>query len=162
MYNNYIDPPISIINECACTFKTYHHYDVDKRIRNAININRLNLITLEPALNILGENILNKYKDINPSKEMINKLTSELTSGLYNCCIDNYFHVDQIRREPLQQNCNSENFKAIAEAHKMRYIDLNGVNSDLASRHKVEWLFYQGVAWQKEQEEIIKREMVYI
>ena len=151
-----LDPPISIINECACTFKTYDHYDVDKRIRNAINIHRLNLITLEPALNILGENILNKYQNINPSKEMINKFTSELTSGLYNCCIDNYFHVDQIRREPLQQNCNSENFKAIAEAHKRRYIDLDGVNSDLAFRHKVEWLFYQGVAWQKEQEEIIK------
>ena len=74
-----LDPPISIINECACNFKTYDHYDVDKRIRNAINIHRLNLITLEPALNILGENILNKYQDINPSKEMINKLTSELT-----------------------------------------------------------------------------------
>ena len=28
-----LDPPISIINECACNFKTYDHYDVDKRIR---------------------------------------------------------------------------------------------------------------------------------
>ena len=96
-YDHYdVDKPISIINECACTFKIYDHYDVDKRIRNAININRLNLITLEPALNILGENILNKYQDINPSKEMINKLTSELTSGLYNCCIGNYFHVELV------------------------------------------------------------------
>ena len=96
---------ISIINECTCGFKAYDHYDVGKNIKNVIYINRLNFDSLENDF-ILGEDILNKYRD--PSQELINKFTSELTSVLYSYCIDNYIPVD----------------------HKRRNMHLTGVNSD--------------------------------
>ena len=118
--------------------------NVGKGIRTTLNFD-----TLENDLIILGEYIRNKYLDINPSSEFINKFTSVLTSGLYSCCTDNYIRVDHNRCEPVQQNCNSENFKAITEAHKGPYLNLTGVNSHLVSYHKSEWLFYQGIPWQK-------------
>ena len=43
-----------------------------------------------------------------------------------------------------RNNCNSDNYKVIANTHHKRYLDLVDINYDLAKFHKEEWLFYQG------------------
>ena len=150
------EPSITTIDECACGFKEYGHLDIDKRIRNPIKISKLNLVTLDNDLIALGERISNKYRSKHPSEENINSFTNDVTIGIYNCCIDNYIENQHDLRIPIQQNCNSDNYKAIAEAHRKRYLDLHGTNFNLSAHHKEEWLYYQSIAWQEEQKEINK------
>ena len=149
-----------IVNECTCGFRDYSHVDVNRKIKSHINFHKLNLIGLEKDLNSLGDIIREKYQQVQfPSQELIDNFTRDITNGLYKCCLDNYIRRDirdNTRRVPTQTNCSSKNYKAIAEAHKLRYMDLENSNLTLANHHKNEWLFYQTVAWENEREELTK------
>ena len=149
-----MNSPIISISDCACGFDDYSHYDISKKIKRVVDIKKLNLISLEHDLHILGTSTLNKYKNMHSSQERIDEFTNDITNGIYRCCLKNYIAPNNPRRVPTQKNCNANNFQAIAEAHLKRYIDLTDTNIILADHHKEEWLFYQSISWQKEQEEL--------
>ena len=111
------------------------------------------MLTLHNKLTGLGNGLIEKYNDIIPSQLLINEFTNDLTNGVYDCCQESKVLFTPTTRIPQQQNCTSDNFKAIAEAHKYRYENLQD-DQQLSEYHKKEWLFYQTIAWEKEQEEM--------
>ena len=149
-------PPIEIIDECARCFNSYVHVDINRRIKSTINLKRLDLRNLDNSLQVLGNEIWDKYVNTYPSQKIVDDFYRDISDGIYNCCLENKNSCGFDNRQPTQQNCSSRNFRAIAEAHYTRYIDLIEVNNELAYHHKEEWLFYQHTAWEKEQEEISK------
>ena len=148
-----VSPTLDLLNECAGGFNNYDIYDLSKRIKHPINIKKLNLLSLQADLTKLGESLSEKYNNIPPSQDTIDHYTNDLTNGLYACCKENYSNSVTNTQQPPQLNCTSKNFKAIAYAHKHRYENIVD-NPDLAEHHKQEWLFYQTVAWEREEEEL--------
>ena len=157
----YLFPSISIINDSACGFKNYNHYDTSESIKNPINIKRQALNYLEYELNRFVGGILDKYSNLDMAHGLNNdfsldKFSNELSNGVYDCYMYSNSRYIQCRREPTQNNCNSQNFMGIADVHYKRYLDLLDSNYLAVSHHKEEWLFYQGIYWQKEEEELNK------
>ena len=148
-----VSPTLDLVNGCACGINSYVEFDLSRRIKQPINIKKLNLLTLQNDFIDLGDYMSAKYSNIIPSQISIDEYVNELTNGLYSCCKDNYKQYAQNNLKPTQKNCTSKNFKAIADAHKHRYESIID-NPNLADYHKQEWLFYQTVTWQKEEEEI--------
>ena len=148
-----ITPSMDIINECASGTCNYEQYDFSKRIKQSINIKNLNLGSNQVDLTKLGEYLSTKYLNMSPTQITIDECAQEITNKLYTCCKNNYNKNSQTNLKPHQENCTSKNFKAIAEAHKHRYENILD-NPELSDYHKQEWLFYQAVAWQKEEEEL--------
>ena len=147
-----ISPSIDIVNECATGILNYNQYDPSRKIKNPINIKKLNMLTLHNKLTNLGNILSAKYGDIIPTQASVNEFANDLTNGVYDCCQESKISFTPNTRAPHQQNCTSDNFKAIAEAHKYCYE--NVLDQQRSEYHKQEWLFYQTVAWEKEQEEV--------
>ena len=148
-----MSPTLDLINGCACGINSYVEYDLSKRIKQPINIKKLNLLTLQNDFIKLGEHISAKYAKTIPTQVSIDEYANDIANGVYNCCKDNYNRSNQNTLKPHQENCTSKNFKAIADAHKHRFESIID-NPDRANYHKQEWLFYQAVTWQKEEEEL--------
>ena len=148
-----VSPSFEVISDCACGINSYNQYDLSKRIRSPINIKKLNLLTLQDHLIHLGDNIHEKYNTMVPSQTSINQFANDLTNGVYECCKNSKIHNMPNTRIPEQHNCTSENFSAIAEAHRYRFENIHG-DKVSADYHRQEWLFYQSIAWEKEEEEL--------
>ena len=88
-----------------------------------------------------------------PTQYNIDSLCNELTETIrrtgLDCHIRNHDHLPT----PSQQNCTSENFAAIADAHQSEYRRLLDVDTERATYHRSQWLFYEETALQKETEE---------
>ena len=149
-------PSLVIISECSSGFKSYHHFDISKRIKRRIYINRIDLNILSDNLSRLGDDIHSQYINTNPSQMSIDNFSDDLTNGIYECFMKSKICNVTITRQPTQRNCTSHNFKAIGDVHYKRFSDLIGIASVLASYHKNEWLFYQTQSWRKEEEELNK------
>ena len=137
-------PPLDRVNECSIGFRRHDHYDLSKRIKKIINIKQLDLISLENNLAKFGDDIWKRYQNIHPSQEAIDNFSNDLSKGLYDCLVKSKIRYVKNVRIPTQTNCNSDNFKAIANTYYKRYLDLVGINYELDKFHKEEWLFYQG------------------
>ena len=149
-----ISPDINFINDCAIGFLNYDHYDVNRKIKPAINIRNLNITKLNNELTALGVGIKEEFQHVERSEDSINNLCATLTEGLYECCRKSKEKQDCLR-VPTQQNCTSKHYKAISDANYMSYIlHLNNNDSDQSEFYRSEWLFYQDVAWKKEKEEL--------
>ena len=149
-------PPIEIIDECTRCFNSYAHVDINRRIKSTINVKRLDLRNLGNSLQVSGNEIWAKYVNTYPSQNIVDDFYSDISDRIYNCCLKNKNPCGFNNPQPTLQNCTSRNFRAIAEAHYTRSIDLIEVNNEFAYHHKEECLFYQHTAWEKEQEEISK------
>ena len=150
-----ISLPLGIINNCACGFRNYDHYDVSKRIKKMIRLKTLNLCNLNIEMEWLGYTIHDKLLMQPRTIEDIDKLCNEIADGLYQCCVNSKRSIDNVQRTPLQKNCNSENYKAIAEANFSSYLNALNTGNILAEEfYKKEWLFYQDVVWITENEEL--------
>ena len=152
-----ISPDLSFVNDCTIGFKSYDHYDINKRIKPAINIKNINLTQLDSELTSLGDSIKEKFQHVERSEESITDLCTAVTEGLYECCRKSRSKNTPVERYPTQLNCTSKHFKAISEANHMSHLFYHNNNDFLQSEFfRKEWLFYQDVAWKKEKEELAK------
>ena len=110
-------PSLEIISECSSGFKSYHHFDISKRIKRRININRIDLNILSDNLSRLGDDIHSQYINTIPSQMSIDNFSDDLTNGIYECFMKSKMCNVTVTRQPTQRNCTSHNSKAIADAH---------------------------------------------
>ena len=61
-------------------------------------------------------------KLLNNPNNSTNYICNEITESICKCCIKNEHTKPLDLKEPHQKNCASENFKAIANAHYVQYI----------------------------------------
>ena len=148
-----ITPSFETIGECASGIRNYSQYNLSRRIKCPINVKKLNLVTTQNDLVALGDELATKYVNVIPSQQSIDEFANDLTNRLYDCLKKNKITSKPTNRTPQQQNCTSKNFKAIADAHKIRFESIHN-DETLAEHHRQEWLFYQSVSWEKEEEEL--------
>ena len=146
-------PALGMIYECSKGFNNDLHYDVNRKLPQTIKADNLNLVAFGLALEEKAEQILDKYTDTESTQSNIDTLCNELTETIrkigIDCHIKNHNHLPA----PTQQNCTSENFAAIAFAHQSEYQRLVNTDTDRATYHRSQWLFYEETALQKETEE---------
>ena len=66
--------PYEHVSACAEGFRSYSHYDINKKLRRPINIEHCNLINLVKGLDTLGNKLLLQYTSIRETKEEIELL----------------------------------------------------------------------------------------
>ena len=145
-------PALGTIYDCSIGHKSYTHYDVNRKLPIAIKVDRLNLVAFGETLEEKAEQILEKFANIDPTPDNIDILCNEITETIrcvgMKCRIKDHNHLPT----PIQVNCTSENFAAIAEAHQSEYKRLCNVDDERATHHRTQWLYYEEIALQKEAE----------
>ena len=125
---------------------------MNRKIKPAINIRKLNIEKLNNELTALGVGIKEEFQHVEHSENSINKLCTSLTEGLYECCRKSREKQESVR-VPEQQNCTSKHFKAISDANYMSYKrHIINNDSEESEFYRSEWLLYQEVTSKKEKE----------
>ena len=99
---------LDLLNACASGINNYFQYDLSKKIKQSINIKKLNLCTLQDDFVTLGNYLLAEYERIIPSQIAIDEYVNEITNGLQKrtCCKkllqDFSKHFDMLQSEMLQ------------------------------------------------------------
>ena len=148
--------PLHLLNDYSIGFRNYDHYDINKRTRKIVHSSNVNLQQLNEDLNIIGNEINEKFTNGNVTHEYINNMCDEITESIYSCCLKNIRRKDIQIEAPKQNNCTSKNFKAIAEAHHAQHIRLEYTSPEESNYYKNQWLYYQQIAMIKEEEEYSK------
>ena len=147
-------PDLHMVNECARTFRSYDHYDVNKRIRRPIKLHLIDMVKLNEDLDKLARELQN---DINNGKET-DFVCNKLTNSLYQSCVNNYSKTnhDPISTDiPHITNCTSRNLKAIAEANfECFQFHLNeNKDPEKIQHYKELWIDTERIARKKQNEE---------
>ena len=146
-------PPTGIMLGCAVGFKSDQHYDINRKLPKTIKMNNLNLVAFGNILEEKATSLLEKYVHIEPTQRNIdivcNDITETIRTAGRECQIRNHQHLPV----PLQENCTSANFIAIACAHQSEYNRLYNEDSERADYHRNQWLYYEELAIQSELEE---------
>ena len=160
-----IGPPLNMIYDCSVGFKNYRHYDINRKLPKTLKVDNLNLAAFGEILEEKAAQIFDKYTNTEPTQNNIDILCNEITETIravgMKCKIKDHTHLPS----PTQENCNSGNFVAIADAHQSEYNRLYGIDFERAAYHRTQWLYYEEMALQKETEEDSQekkwREMYY-
>ena len=104
-------------------------------------------------LKTLGDKINSTFEHAPTSEKLIESMCSDITDGIYNSC-NKSRHTATPVLPPLQQNCGSANFKAIADANLAQWKRLRNTDTHAAEHYHAEWLKYLDAAMQKEKEEM--------
>ena len=149
--------PMTFYESCAAGLLSYEHYDVNRKIRRTVRLENCDLVNLTKDLEELGDNLQQEYGNNITSKEEVETLNQKITDGIYNACLKNK------RRETLEelinagsanlQNCDRENFQAIADANAWCFTELVKMKDPRAQAYKEKWLQFQELAFMKEKEE---------
>ena len=158
-------PSLGTIFDCSVGHKSHIHYDVNRKLPTTIKADRMNLVAFGETLEEKAEHILLRYSNIEPTLDNINILCNLITETIrevgMKCRIKDHNHL----ATPTQENCTSENFVAIAQAHQSEYRRLYSVDNERATYHRTQWLYYEEIALQKETEADLQekkwREMYY-
>ena len=145
-------PSLNITRDCADGLFSYHHYDVNRIIRNPVPINRLNIPNVVAALNNLAEDLdyVIQQDDIN-----VDELTASITNGIYTACMNNCEdRVLQVDEQPNFSNCDSRNFKAIAAMNLHCYNIYSVSNNVLALKYLENWVKFENLAIRAENKEL--------
>ena len=146
--------PFHFLQNCAAGFLDYDYYDVNKRINNSISVKKCNLTQLSTKLIDLSSTIKRKYQNSPNNIDVINDMNSDITNGIYNACAESKCRKPTPSPYLQHENCESKNFKAIAEANLVRYQDLQSTDTIAADYYWNQWLMYADLAQFKEKEEL--------
>ena len=144
--------PLVLINDCSAGFKSYHHYDINKKLKKTIKLENMDLVRLDEDLHTISVELHQHLAASNITAETIHEISNTLTDLIYDCCTRNLRKRDDIR-DPPQQNCTSENFKAIANANYAQYVRLKDADTITAENYRSEWIYYMDVGIMEEKKE---------
>ena len=149
--------PLPIIESCASGFLSYEHYDINRKIRRTVRVERCDLVNLVNDLEVLGNTLQAEYRTNTLTKHEAETLNQKITDGIYQACMKNR------RRETLQelienenenlQNCDKDNFQAMADANARYFEYLLEKSDPRAQWYKNRWLQFQEFAFMREREE---------
>ena len=112
--------------KCSKDIFNYDHLDVNRRILPPLKLHRIDIKKVISSMKVgadkIKEEIANDIYDNNT-------LSNLISNTIYNACRSNYKEKeDQVLHDmtPNLINCNSKNFKAIAQANLSTYAILNG------------------------------------
>ena len=105
--------PLHIVYKCAKDIFSYDHLDINKRILPPLKIHR---IDVRKAMEIMNESAEKLKEELLIKEKEPNTLTNLLSNNIYDSCKStNKEKEDDITIDlPNLKNCNSKNFKAIA------------------------------------------------
>ena len=145
--------PYPLLASCANGFLGYDHYDKSKSIKRKIHLRNCDLRNTIADLTVLGNSINYTY-EIPPTTETgLNKLCADITEGIYNACKRNKKKIVKDVVLPTNDNCKSENYKAIAIANLNQYERLKEIEPERAEQYKNEGFYYQALTLIKREEE---------
>ena len=145
-------PSLHTTRDCADGLFSYHHYDVNRIIRNPVPINRLNIPNVVAALNDLAEDL---SAVIQRGDVDVNQLNASITNGIYTACMDNCEdRVLQVDEKPNFRNCDSRNFKAIASMNLHCYDIYSDSNNTIALQYLENWVKFENLAICAENKEL--------
>ena len=85
---------------------------------------------------------------------------NEFCAGIYDICKRSVKKVDTVPILTQHQNCDSKNFVAIADVNRLQYERLRQAGDVRSEHYKEEWLYYQELARQYEENEYFKRSSI--
>ena len=107
-----LSTPLEFEHDCAYHMFNNQQYDVNRRLRNPIRLDRVDITRAVERLS----------QPFTLSEDDNNLSAVQLTNHIYDCCRDNYKNEDdRIVLTDNLLNCTSVNFKAIAEANLATY-----------------------------------------
>ena len=148
-----IAPPTRRIMDCAMGFKSYQHYDVNKKLPKTIKVDKLDLVAFGNDLEQEATVLLEKYMNVESTQENIDIFCNDITETIRKCGLKNQVRNHHHLPTPPQENCKSPNFIAIADAHQSEYNRLYNEDSERANHHRNQWLYYEELAIQSELKE---------
>ena len=152
-FNVKISYPFQLLAGCTRGFLNYDHYDRSKDIKTRISLKDCDVRRVIQNLNELGNNINISYKNPPTCERDINKLCTEVTDGIYEACRRNKRKRTKKVKLLINDNCNSENYKAIANINLMQYERLKEIEPNRAEHYRNEWLHFQALTLLKKEEE---------
>ena len=150
-----IEPDLRIVEECSRNFKSYDHYDINRRIPKTINLSRVDTTKLYTDLETLATELRNDIDDDRGNDFVCNKLTN----NLYNLCLKNYKKEKDTQHNDNDianyENCKSNNLRAITEANFecFQFHLLENQDQEKIEFYKKKWLSYEKITLAKENEE---------
>jgi hypothetical protein len=110
--------PLNFIKACAEGVFSDDHYDINKRKLPSLVFSKINWLDAIPDLERQSLVINNALEDPSLSNDQLEGL---ITSTIYETCKKNYKQSHNIPTHPNHANCNSANYKAIADIHFYSY-----------------------------------------
>ena len=140
-----LSTPLEFIHECAYYTFSNQQYDVNRRLKQPIRLDRVDVIR---AIERLSEPFELGNDDNNLE-------TVRLTNHIYDCCKDNYKQTDeQIEISGNLLNCTSANFKAIAEANLITYRTLSDQGDPSANDYLENWVKFENLTREAKNKEM--------
>ena len=147
--------PMEFIYECSrCVFND-DHYDINRRIRQPINMGRVDLVKMINNLQSTADEIL-----IDVDNNDNDTLAIKISDGIYKACRDSYGIKTEVVDEPLPENlnnCNSKHFKAIADMNLHAYKMLSLDPSVDISQYLNDWRKFENLAVKASNDELNTR-----
>ena len=112
--------PLDLVDTCATNLFEYKHYDVNRRPRRTVKLDKIDagkaFVEMEKAAEGI-EQLLN----LNPTMDC-DTLCNTLTDEIYRCCSESRVKKGVVVTNILSnQNCNSKNYRAIAQTNFLHY-----------------------------------------
>lgn len=145
-----LQPPMSFIDDCNQHFLSYEHYDINHRLLKPVNFKNIDPVLLFSKLQQFASNYVGLV-DNDELSSVCHRINTELYSICQACIRSNVMNTS-IHVNP---NCDSRNFKAIADAHLNLYISKYLANEDyqVIENCAQNWWFYHQLAIQREKSE---------
>ena len=126
-----IKPDLHLIRDCAEQQFSYDQYDVSRRIKPVIKLDKIDIPKMISALGVLAENLKTEMN----GRFDENETAAKIENGMYNACKQNKLRSNETILDDRVEfpNCNSKNFKAIAEINLHTYEQFikRGVEKDV-------------------------------
>ena len=131
-----LSTPLEFVHECAYHTFSNQQYDVNRRLRNPIRLDRIDIVRAIEELSI----------PFSLGNDDNNLSAVRLTNHIYDCCRDNYKNEeDHIELTGNLLNCTSANFKAIAEANLVAYRTLSDQGDPTANIYLENWVKFENL-----------------
>ena len=118
------------------------HYGGNKRLNSPINLSYVNMKQAIDLMKVFAEDLKNELPNLN-----INHLSSKISNCIYNACRNSYEKRSPPNPtiQPKLSNCNSKNFRAIANANMTRYITLieSNISNDNINEYLDNWMKFE-------------------
>ena len=133
-----LSTPLDFVHDCA--YHTYNNdqYDINRRLRQPIKIDRIDVKAAIEKLSIPF--------DLGTDNNNISSI--KLANHIYKCCSESYKvdEKDQIHITGNLLNCKSTHFKAIAEANLFTYRVFSEQEDQRASEYLNNWIRFEQLA----------------
>ena len=136
-YEIKLDTPLDFVHDCAYHTFNNDQYDINRRVKQSF---RLDKIDIPKALEKLSVPF-----DI--GTENNNTSATKLSNHIYDCfTTSKKEREEKIHISDNLLNCTSSHFKAIAEAHLLRYQSLSAENHPNAPTYLESWIKFDTLA----------------